>query len=427
VQQVRVLFATAAALLLGLPATSSALPRCADPLPAPHVLLQTGDSLEYGAVDARGRLFYSDTTKSALMRAEPGGAPTVLAQTPADPGAFVMVPGNAMVVGIGDQVQNGLQGDANPISSLWRVDLDSGAHSVYADGLGEANGLAVAPDGAFYATNGVGSYVDRVVGGHVEHGWAKVFSTNGVAVSGDNRFVYVSQTLAPAAVQRIPLANPRDVTPYFKAQGNDRFAGLDDMTIDPRGRLFVAANEAGQLWRVDGPGRACLLASGLDRPSAAVFGLGPYSRNLYVVTFGGSFLEYRDVLPATPNARCRDRQPPRSRFGLARLTAHRVRLSGRSADAGCAGLKRVDVSLALLGRGGGCRFLTHSGHLGRVRSCCRPVLFEAHGRRHWTFVKSVRLPSGRYRAVAEAVDRAGNRERAGRLNRRSLAIESEAR
>jgi hypothetical protein len=126
-----------------------------------------------------------------------------------------------------------------------------------------------------------------------------VYSTNGVAVSGDNRYVYVDQTLAPAAVQRIPIADPSEVRVYARAGGADQAAGLDDMSIDARGRLFIAANEAGQIWRVDGPNQICLLAAGLQQPSTASFGQGPYWRNLYVTTFSGLFLEYKDVLPAS--------------------------------------------------------------------------------------------------------------------------------
>jgi sugar lactone lactonase YvrE len=315
--------APALALLAAFPANASALSPCRDPLPAPRVLLSTGDTLEYGAVDSAGRLFYSDTSKSAIFRVDrPGAPPALLTATPGDPGAFVLKPDRTMIVGIGDQVQNGLQGDLNPISSLWRVNLDAGAHTVYATGLGEANGLAEEPDGALYATNGVGRYVDRVLGGHVDHGWARVFSTNGVAVSPDNRYVYVDQTLAPAAVQRIPIADPGHITLYAQAQGADQAAGLDDMTIDARGRLFIAANEAGQIWRVDGPGRICLLASGLKQPSSVSFGQGAYWRNLYAVTFGGLFLEYDNVLPPSdrPAVRHRRRHRKPLRFAPQRVS-----------------------------------------------------------------------------------------------------------
>jgi len=177
------------------------------------------------------------------------------------------------------------------MSSLMRVNPDTGATQTYATGLGMANGLAKGPDGAIYATNDGGFDIDRVQGGQVTHPWAMVYSTNGVAVSPDRAYVYVSQTFAPAAIQRISIAEPSQVAPYAVAQGADMSAGLDDMTIDGQGNLYVAANGAGQVWKVDTSGAICVLAGGLLFPSAVNFGVESNRRNLYVVGFDGRISE----------------------------------------------------------------------------------------------------------------------------------------
>jgi hypothetical protein len=59
----------------------------------------------------------------------------------------------------------------------------------------------------------------------------------------------------------------------------------------------VAANGAGQVWKVDTSGAICVLAGGLRFPSAVNFGVGLNSANLYVVGFDGNISELANVLP----------------------------------------------------------------------------------------------------------------------------------
>src|SRR5260370_26443625 len=62
-----------------------------------------------------------------------------------------------------------------------------------------------------------------------------------------------------------------------------------------RRRLHLAANGAGQVWRVATDASTCVLASGPQNPSAAVLGPRSPASNLYVVGFGGEIVE----LPGT--------------------------------------------------------------------------------------------------------------------------------
>jgi gluconolactonase len=284
------------AALIHAPPVSAAPDCSAGRIPA-RTVASTGDTLEYGIFDRLGRFFYSDQSTSMLMRIDRfGEPPKPLAPIPA-PGAMVFAQDGSIFIGSGDSLQNGATGDLNPMSGLIRVNPDTGAMETYVTGLGMANGLALAPHGTIYATNDAGFDIDRVQRGKVTHPWARVYSTNGVAVSPDNRYVYVSQTFAPAAIQRISVAHPSQVTPYAVAQGADIFAGLDDMTIDGQGNLYVAANGAGQVWKVDTSGAICVLAAGLRFPSAVNFGVGLNSENLYVVGFDGNISELANVLP----------------------------------------------------------------------------------------------------------------------------------
>jgi gluconolactonase len=286
-------------LLLAAPPGAAAPNSCSRGPITPRVLARTGDILEYGIFDSRGRFFYSDQTTGSLMRIDHfGKAAKKVASVPA-PGAMVFTSTGSIIIGTGDSLSNGSHGDANPTSGLLRVNPITDAVKTYATGLGMANGIALAPDGSIYATNDLGYDVDRVKNGKVTHPWARVYSTNGVVVSPDDRYLFVSQTFGPAAIQRISIADPSHVTTYALAP-NDKAAGLDDMTTDRRGNLYVAANLAGQIWKVNTKGTICVLASGLRNPSAVNFGVGTNSRNLYIVGFDGHISELANVLPTAP-------------------------------------------------------------------------------------------------------------------------------
>jgi len=282
------------ALATGSPA--GAAPDCS-PLPPARTVLATGDVIEFVYMDARGRVFYSDDSANALMRLTRLGAQPQLLTAISSPGAIVQLPGGDLIVGYGDSIQNGTHGDADPMSGLFRINPDSGERRTFATGLGMANGIARGADGAIYATNDLGYDVDRVKNHHVSHPWARVFSTNGVVVSPDNRYVYVDQTFQPAAIQRISVSDPNQVTPYVTTSGADMAAGPDDMTQDEHGNLYLAANGAGEVWKIDTHRRICVLAHGLTQASAVSFGTGRYARNLYVSTFGGLIVELRAVRP----------------------------------------------------------------------------------------------------------------------------------
>ena len=316
--------AAAVAGLAALAAPAAAAPPCAGSAPQVNTLLESQGVLESVIVSDDGRLFF--TANDALMRLDrPGGEPRLL--TPViEPGGLAFDRDGSLIVGFGNSIANGTIGDTDPQAGLLRVDPDTGASEVYATGLSMANGVTSAPDGSFYASNDFGANVDRVRNGQTEHGFAKVQSGNGIVVDSSGRYLYVAQTLVDAAIQRVEIAAPQNVTPYVVAEPADRAAGLDGMAIDARDRLFVAANLGGQIWRVAGsPPAICVLLDGLapfpDGPSAVATGSnrGPFpAENLYAVSFNGLLLELVDVAKAPKPSPIRLRvSPRRTRTGVA--------------------------------------------------------------------------------------------------------------
>jgi gluconolactonase len=302
-----VLVGAVAGLLALTAAPAIAAPDCTSQTPARvRTLLSGQGTLESIAVDRRGRLFF--TNESSLMRLDrPGGQPRVMAQMES-PGGIAFDDAGNVIVGYGNSVANGTVGDLTGPAGLLRVNPVTGASEVYATGLSMANGVVRARDGSYYASNDFGSNIDRVQGGVTQRGWSQVDSGNGLTIDSQGRYLYVAQTFRPAAIQRIDLADPTSVTPYVTAGPEDVAAGLDGMTRDSEDRLFVAANGAGQIWRIDrDPAEICVLLRGLpgfpDGPSAVATG-SRYGRfpaeNLYVVTFDGNLIELSRVARARP-------------------------------------------------------------------------------------------------------------------------------
>jgi sugar lactone lactonase YvrE len=327
-----------AALLACAPA-ALAVPDCETPLPPATTVLDGQGSLESVIVDGRGRLFYTDTTAKALMRLDRPGATPVPVKGGIDAlgGLAFDADGTHLFVGQGDSLVGGLTGNLQPAASLLRIDVDTGATTVFATGLRMANGLARAADGTLFASSDLGASLDRIgPDGTLTRDWASVFSGNGLAIDSAQTGLFVNQTLAPAAIARVDLDKPAKVTTFFRATGADVVAGLDGMTIDPSDRLVVAANLTGQVWRVGTDAAACALARGLTNTSAVAYGHGAegFSEGrLFAVGFDGKVVEVpAGRLPAgTPPPGLVDGPAPAARISLApasaRVRGGRVRLA----------------------------------------------------------------------------------------------------
>jgi sugar lactone lactonase YvrE len=296
----RTITAALAVLAIAAPAADAA-PDCPD-APAPDYLLQGQGTLESVIADDQGRLFF--TNQESVRRLDSRGAEPVELLKLAAPGGLAWDGDGMLIVGTGNSFANGAAGDLTGPSGLLRVDPDTGASQPFASGLSMGNGLVRGPDGSFYASNDAGTNIDRIENGQTQRGWARVVSGNGLAVDSAGEYLYVAQTFQPAAIARVELANPQNVTTYVRATDPaDLPAGLDGMTRDTADRLFVTANGTGQVWRVAGdPPQICVLLRGLpgfpDGPSAVATGHGTGdfpATSIYVVTFDGNLIELPGV------------------------------------------------------------------------------------------------------------------------------------
>ena len=258
----------------------------------PKTLISGRGTLESVIVDRHGHLYFTDVTAGQLLRvARPGAKPKAVVGGIDSPGGLVWDHGR-LIVGYGDSIATA--SETNPVAGLISYDPKTGRSHKLISGTQMSNGLARGPDGAIFASSDVGTGIDRVFDGSVQLNWAEVASPNGMAVSPNGRWLYANQTFYPAQISRIEIADPTNVETYVKLDQADIAAGLDGMTRDGLGRLYVAANGGNWVGRVDTDRSVCTLATGTGMTSAVALGHGKRGfsrRNLYAVNFNGELIQ----------------------------------------------------------------------------------------------------------------------------------------
>jgi len=290
--------AVAALAALAVAPSASALDDCARQ-PKVKVLYSGEGILESVIADRRGNVYFTDSTAGQLLKLSPGTRkPRVLLDGIEGPGGLAFRKGD-LLVGFGNSVEQASDGILSPEAGLLSVDPKTGASSKFVEGLQMANGVTRS-GGAIYASTDFGTGIDRIAGGEVELEWAALTSPNGLIADAAGRTLFAAQTFtSPPTVMRIPFDDPGAMKPYFTATDpGDAVAGLDGLTRGDGNTLYVAANGAGEVWRIDGPKSACVLVHRVpfpDGPSNVAFGRGrgmPRT-SLLVTTFGGELLQVR--------------------------------------------------------------------------------------------------------------------------------------
>ena len=347
-----------AALVAAVPSSSAATNPCT---PWQQKTLKSGlGSLENLEFDNAGGLLVSATAQNAIERLTPNGNVTTLVPNVNAPGGQRLI-GRTLYFNTGDAAQSGLGN--TPDGTLERFDLDTHTRSTFASGLTMPNGLAVLPNGDFVVSRDIGSGtgITRIPASdpsHPQANWAKLDDQNGMAVDPTGTFLYADQTFTlDSAVYRIRVSDPTDMKVVATLYDSGIPKGLDDMTIDSKGVLYVAANAAGQVIRLDpASGKHCTIVTGLQNPSSLKFGRGPgwNKSHLYVTAFDGTV---RELIPP-PSLTAKKRlvlsvrprsadvgQRTRFRFTVRpRLRGVRVTLGGRRATTNAHGRAALNVT-----------------------------------------------------------------------------------
>ena len=231
-------------------------------------------ALENLLVEDDGGVLLSVADAGEVRRLGPDGeVTTVIGDVPSSGG--LATDGTWVYVTTGLTIDAATQGVAG--GTIVRFDPQSGDRETWATGLVAPNGLAVLDDGSAVTTRtlsgaGVASEVTRVPGDapdQLEPLWADLTGTNGAAVDGSGKWLYLSRVAADTAeIVRVSTDDPtdHDVVAALDAGTADI---LDDLTVTPDDVVYVAGFVSGSVYRVDpATGKTCAIATGLPQVTA---------------------------------------------------------------------------------------------------------------------------------------------------------------
>lgn len=274
--------------LLALASACAAPGGDALPFPVePEVFIDVFDAAEGITFNGEGDLYIA--ANRAVWRADPTGAVTRITD----------VHSNLGLAGFGER--NLLMADFGPTAALadssgndgvvWLI-TPEGEKLDVVRGIADPNFVFVRDDGSFLVSD---DFTTNIYAADTT-GVLRVWSTavpfpNGLVASLDGSMLYVAQIfsdLDPVTfadrIWAIPMAGG-------EAAGEARLvaetggAGVDGLALDEHGRVYVADNQVGKIWRIDPrSGALTLIAEGMPNIASLVFGEGEFDRTALYVT-----------------------------------------------------------------------------------------------------------------------------------------------
>ncbi len=334
-------------------------------------------SLENLEPDGRGGMLLSASSNKAVERLTPDGMTTVVVPEVEAPGGL-RVRGRTLFFNTGDSAPSGLFGRSD--GTIDTVDLDTGVRASYARGLTMPNGLVFLPNGDAVVSRdlGRGTGLTRVAAADPSKPqlrWADLDDTNGLAVDPTGTWLYVDETFTiESAVRRVRIADPRQIEVVARLGGSGAPKGLDDLTIDASGLLYITANGSGEVIRLDpATGASCVIAAGLQNPSAVKFGRGPGwpESHLFVTGFDGAVRELtpppgQEPSPGRPRRIRLTGSPSQVETGRRTCVRFRARVGRRPLEHAIVSFRQRRVATDTRGRARICARFPRPGLYGAV-------------------------------------------------------------
>lgn len=176
---------------------------------------------------------------------------------------------------------------------VWRITPEGDTTRVIDGGIGDPNFVLVSSDGSILVTDDATDEIYVLL----PDGRRGVLSDavghpNGIAFSADESVLYVAQifksirpVVSDGRVWALPLAElmPSGPPELLVDLGDD--AANDGLAMDELGRIYVAANGAGEIWRIDPETReSVLIAENMPGAASIAFGEGDFDHHAIYVT-----------------------------------------------------------------------------------------------------------------------------------------------
>ncbi len=246
----------------------------------PEVFIDEFEGSEGIAFNGEGRLFLG--AEGGVWVAEPDGKVRKIADVDFPLGLAGVGPRDILAADFGPK--NVFQHGPNDDGIVWRI-TPEGTKTVAASGIADPNFILVLPDETFLVSDDGTDKIYRVREQEVSLWSAAVSYPNGMALSLNDRVLYVAQifkSLDPIVgddrLWAFDLAEGFAAGPITLAVRTGE-GGIDGLAADELGRIYVADNGAGKIFRFDpSSGEVSLIAEGTPGVASLVFGEGDFDR-----------------------------------------------------------------------------------------------------------------------------------------------------
>ncbi|MBT8077386.1 MAG: SMP-30/gluconolactonase/LRE family protein [Gammaproteobacteria bacterium] len=241
------------------------------------------------AFNGEGRLFA--TCDRAFWEILPDGSGKKLVELDSNLGLAAVGERDLLVADFGPT--NAFRHDRNSDGVVWRI-TPEGERSVDSAGFGDPNFVLVLPNGDYLVSDDATADIYIV---DAEKN-VRLYSTavnhpNGLVLSNDYRRLYVAQiftSIRPVAPDNTVWSlRLTDLKPAGRASLVARTGpggANDGLAMDADGRLYIAANGEGRIWRLDPrTDELILIAEGMPGAASIAFGMGAFdASSIYVTT-----------------------------------------------------------------------------------------------------------------------------------------------
>ncbi len=241
------------------------------------------------AFNGEGDLYVAGN--AALWRVDTDGSVTKIAEMYTNLGLAPIGERDILMADFGPTNRFNLGPNADGI--VWRITPDGDKTRLLDGGIGDPNFVMVLEDGSFLVTDDATDEIILVDAG----GAARLFTDavghpNGIVLSADGRTLFVAQifeSLRPMVTSgklwAVPLEDGEVAgLPELVVDLGDRAAN-DGIALDEHGRVYVAANGYGQIWRVDpATTESVLIAENMPGAASIAFGAGEFDEESIYIT-----------------------------------------------------------------------------------------------------------------------------------------------
>ncbi len=249
---------------------------------APTLFMDRFMASEGLTFNAQGQLFIG--ANKAVWLVQPDGAATQLTDVYLHLGQAGIGERDILAADFGPT--NVFNDGPNDDGIVWRI-TPEGEKRAVAKGIADPNFILVRKDGSYLVSDDGTDKIYLVTeAGEVSVWTDKIAYPNGLAFSLDESVLYVAQIfkqldpiIADDRVWALPLKDgqPAGEPKVIGATGE---GGLDGLALDEHGRIYIADNGGGKIWRLDpSSGEMVLIAEGMTAIASLVFGEGEFDHH----------------------------------------------------------------------------------------------------------------------------------------------------